>query len=53
VIGLVGKSCALAGACIAPDAMPAIAAATTARRDHFVAGISLLPFFIDRLGREF
>src|SRR5471032_2674935 len=43
VIGLVGKSCAAAGAGIAAAVMPAITAAMAARRDHFVACMDALP----------
>jgi hypothetical protein len=43
VIGLVGKSCAVAGAGIVPVAMPNIAAAMAPRRDQFIACMDALP----------
>src|SRR4051812_40023473 len=43
MIGLFGKSCAPAGQAIVTAATAAIAAATAARRDHFVACMNVLP----------
>jgi hypothetical protein len=50
VIGLFGKSCAATGAGIAAAAMPAIAAAMAARRDHFVACMDA-PHFLSLICR--